>query len=109
MGPIEEHLRNMRELLSGPERWTQLASARDEHGWEVDLDCYADIDDPAPVCWCLSGASEYLGWNDAAVEFLQHSIATDNIPAWNDAPDRTFPEVADALDRSIALAAKRGV
>lgn len=107
-GPVEKHLRAMRALLSDESKWTQHAAAKSVTGDQ------AMPDGNSAVRWCLEGASVRCGgdvngpWTDILCSAAP-SCDRDDVAWWNDTPGRTFAEVADALDRSIALAHERGV
>lgn len=105
IGPIEAHLRAMRAVLSGPEKWTQRKAARDAYGRPCPISA------PEAACWCLFGASwrvvdegRPVGWYEPLVTV----VGTEHFSNWNDRKGRTFAEVADALDRAIELAHEQG-
>ncbi len=79
----------VRELLSGPEKWTQGWSARQADGTE----CNSTMD--GAVCWCLYGAiKECYPLDDPDVTSkIANAIGTCNITYWNDAPGRTFDDI----------------
>jgi hypothetical protein len=52
-------LKQVRELLSDPTKWTQGTSARDASGNAV------DPKDPAATCFCVYGAVHHFAPNDA--------------------------------------------
>jgi hypothetical protein len=95
-------LRQTRELLSAPERWTKEAFARDSPG-EL-----AGAQGRDAVCWCLDGAlMRSVGGTpgrSAVLQLLSRAAQIDNIWTWNDAPERTHAEVLAVLDKAIALA-----
>ena len=92
-------LRAARAKIEAPERWIKGDSARNAEG------CYVVSWSPFAVCWCGSGANHaVLGlagdWS-AADEALETAVGGD-FPDWQDAPERTHPEVLAAFDKAIA-------
>ena len=82
----------IRELLSGPEKWTQKALARGASGELEDL--YSQ----SAVQWCLMGAMArcYPGSADEIRKKVRVRLFGRQyglISRWNDAPGRTFEEV----------------
>ncbi len=91
-----------RELISSPEKWTKGKFARDIKGESVAW--HGD----AAVCWCSEGAINRAG-HDAlhstrydAYRAIEADLPDGNIVEFNDAPERTHPEVLAAFDRAIA-------
>ena len=118
--PLElELLCRMRSRLTPEYSWTQNAYARDISGGVV---C---IDDPAAVCFCLSGIglleAEGLERTRGLSAELRESVrkavnswileaagwVTNNVPSWNDHHARTHPEVLAVLDAAISSARLR--
>lgn len=86
----------VRELLSGPDKWTQGWSARLADGRE----CNSTMD--GAVCWCLGGAIRYCHENPGEVyhRACEH-LGVYALEVWNDAPERTFEDIrklAEELD-----------
>jgi len=101
-------LKDMRNLLEAPERWTQGEYARDEKG---DYICSRSS---RAVCWCLMGAvSKVTGSEKAPDESvavyetynLLDSLANKHGEAstadWNDSKGRTHSEVLAFLDEAM--------
>lgn len=84
------------ELLSSPEKWTQVYWAKDKDGvfiWPKNENA---------VCWCALGAiarvyadspDEY----DKAKTKLNDAIEDKGIVDWNDDPERTWEDVYTTL------------
>lgn len=54
---VIETLEAVRELLAVPERWTQMAMARDAKGVPI------NPHSPSATCWCLAGALDVaIAW-----------------------------------------------
>lgn len=101
------------ELL-GPngENWTKGYFAYDEYGMETMG--YCDV----AKCWCAAGAIQrvinesdydatYMGVLSRAIFGNDWKPFTGTcIGDWNDAPERTWPEVKAAFERAIALASE---
>lgn len=108
---VVETLRAARKLIEKPESWTQGNYAKDSEGWSASVPWGDDA-----VCYCSAGAiysaSRSFGTEGAAlaIDALRAAIGGNpNIPessviAWNDALDRTYPEVLAAFDHAISLA-----
>lgn len=83
----------IRELLSDESKWTKGVASRDSNGNEVP---YSSL---LATCWCLLGAccrcydDDFLAVRDK----IQSEITW--MPTWNDAPERTFKEVKELVDR----------
>jgi len=91
----------VRDLLSSPEKWTQGVIARDATGFGCDA-----TDDDA-VCWCLTGALVKCYGPMKAFSMVglfypripaNGGSHSDDIGIWNDAPERTYPEVKALVD-----------
>jgi len=99
MTPVEI-LKDARELISVPERWTQGANARTKKGMPI------GSAEHNAVCWCALGA---IGKNSLpsstekleAICFLVRQIDV-AVSAFND--EHTHPEVVALFDRAIAAA-----
>lgn len=102
MKTILEVLEAVDVKLDSPERWTQLAYARDVNEKRV------AENHPNACCWCLVGAvisvsedPDHTGIADAAgnltLEFLSKQVPTIFLHQWNDHPDRTFFEVKNFI------------
>lgn len=76
----------IKELLSGPEKWTQHTYARDKNG----RDCSQWSQEA--VCWCLYGAVDKCYENIIEIDNkIREKVIS--IVDWNDDPNRTFEEV----------------
>lgn len=96
---VVDVLRQARELLAEPGRWTQGSLARDADGHS------SPLRGPAAVCWCSIGAVERITKTPGtAYKYLKAAMGC-GIAAWNDAPERTQSEVVAAFDAAVALAA----
>jgi hypothetical protein len=98
-----EILREARQLIESPERWTQGALARRSDG----VDCSPFV--VSATCWCSIGAIEHVGayMSKAKLDAFQALSAAvydpdcdGDVGFWNDA--HTHPEVLAAFDRAIA-------
>ena len=98
-------LMKAREMIGGPDAWTQGVSARD--GADNKVVPWSD----EAVCFCplgaLDGARLSFG-NDhvpyyAVLERLSAQM-DHGIVGWNDAQERTHEDVLAAFDRAIAIA-----
>lgn len=93
-----------------------------ERGWHqgyftpIDDDTGEPLADDGPVCiygaiGCVLGDVENKGISTAAVDpflFAVLDVEDDcEVTEWNDAQERTFSEVIDALDRAEKLAEQR--
>lgn len=73
--------------------------ARDAQGLKVDRDS------PSAVSWCAFGAIARANGtllNDQAVacESALEAVVEDDVQEWNDAPERTAAEVAEAMRKA---------
>lgn len=89
----------IKELLSGPEKWTKGHAAINAAG--VAVSPYsADA-----CCWCLIGALNKCypdspsPERDRAFGLLIENFSTEPISIWNDAPERTFAEVKELVEK----------
>lgn len=87
----------VRELLTGPEKWTKGADARSESGYSV------EPDSKAACRWCLYGAinAAYPRTDDAirALKLVNAKLGESRgICNWNDAPERTFDDVRKLVE-----------
>jgi hypothetical protein len=93
------------EKLEAPGAWLQGEAAESADGFTV-LPKSSDA-----VCWCVMGAVWAVTPNKeigrAARDVLAGLVGTPLVSSWNDAIDRTQPEVVAALRRAATLA--RGV
>jgi hypothetical protein len=88
----------IRELLTDESKWCKNVTARDINGNPIN----GDSEDAA--CWCLGEAFDvcYKGQEQSVVTEAWYRIyAATGIPfcRWNDAPERTFKEVKELVDR----------
>jgi hypothetical protein len=89
----------IRELLSDESKWCKNVTARDINGVPV------NEDSEDAVCRCLGSAFNlaYKGQEKSAVESAWYKIYTAiggmAFCRWNDAPERTFKEVKELVDR----------
>lgn len=79
----------VKDLLTGPDKWTQGWNARDIDGFSK------HHDGVRAVCWCLHGAIwKCYGPLDGrrVCDKVEHRL---HVPLthWNDSPNRTFDEV----------------
>lgn len=92
-------LRDARDLLNDPARWTQGAHARDHHGGPVGPAANA------ACAWCLLGALRRVARSasacDAAEDALHYMADIWDLAIWNDHPGRTHADIIAALDRAI--------
>lgn len=103
MSTTVEVLRKAKALIDTPEKWTQGAGSRSASGVIVSERRYG-------VCFCALVAIQHVAYdhlNTSAVESeYAFARAIDRTPSgiaiWNDAPERTHPEVMAAFDRAIA-------
>lgn len=103
-----EMLRDVRSLLSDPERWTKGSFARDEGS------CMVEPHDPKAVCWCPGGAAMRSGLSELVADELALALgflagddaAYTSLARWNDLRDRTHAQVLARLDGAIADLAK---
>jgi hypothetical protein len=98
MKTTKDILIEARELIA--KGWTQGANARDSQ------DKIVDESSEAAVCFCVYGAisraegpAHYSG--SARVGFAD-ATEISLIDVWNDAPERTKPDVLAAFDKAIA-------
>jgi len=92
--PTSQILREARKLISVPERWCQ------HKGHDGEGRC--------SVLAMHDAAGNMDGFNVVRGIFRTASAIGPDIPIsnWNDAPERTHPEVLAAFDAAIALAEK---
>lgn len=92
------------KLLDAPAKWCQEIDAMDFEGVGI------DALNPDAVCWCLEGALERCYYDvsssvesqpnlQRAREKVIDALDEGNIISWNDAPERTFEEVAALVRR----------
>jgi hypothetical protein len=82
------------EIRLHPERWTQHVEAATCMGEPAE---YAD---PDAACWCTLGFLWRDGLEDGPV---YRAIGEPDIAIWNDKPERTPSEVADAFEKAALL------
>ena len=111
---VAQVLRDARNLIAAPERWTQGALARDRCGMPM------APDSPHARRWCMVGAIRVvivevdgdLFWDcvDAvdAVDAVSDVIGG-GTTAWNDLPGRSHAEVLAAFDEAITAAEAQAV
>ena len=114
------YLREARELLADPERWTQEAFARNHLHWQV------DAGSENACCFCAIGAlhrvtrvhtveaadANYYVLRRILADAVRASKLSETeqrykcdgtlIVAWNDAPGRKHEEVLAVFDKAIA-------
>jgi hypothetical protein len=93
----------LKELLSSPDKWIQGHYALDAEGDVI------DAQDPDAVCFCLQGAirrcyndgkepyrftDEYKGVKSRILHEIGEPITT-----WNDAPERTFEDIKQLVEK----------
>lgn len=88
----------IKELFSGPEKWTKGHNAREADGTET------FTHDQSARCWCLWGAliKCYHGLSEETSRIsylLQATIPGGKVSQWNDAPERTFAEVKALVEK----------
>ncbi len=79
----------VRDLLTDESKWTKDTYARDKDG-NATTPGASDA-----VCWCLVGALErcYIPTSEFGLVYERLARRTDGAAKWNDASERTFPEV----------------
>lgn len=89
---------SVKELLSDRQRWYQ--------GYYATTECGSDVEagNPKAVKWCLIGAmikvySDGID-QEVAEEKLKKVIGENSIVGWNDASNRTYDEVMDAVTKA---------
>jgi hypothetical protein len=97
---VADVLERAAEKIGAPGAWYQGDFAQRDDG-----KC-AYGDDPRARCWCALGAiqaaAHHAAFRSSAQARLERLVG--NIPDWNDAPERTQPEVVTALRRAATLA-----
>lgn len=88
------------DKIEPKEAWVQRAFAINAFGKPT------DGYDPNATCWCAYGALQSVAYHgfllDDAARVLTSIVGC--IPDWNDAPERTQPEVVAALRNAATLA-----
>ena len=96
------HLREAKELISDPKKWTQLAAARDDRGERC------PIKSDRAVAFCAYGACERVGDVHAVIHFLDRAALNlydrANAVALNDSQFTTHELVMQMFDMAIAEA-----
>jgi hypothetical protein len=101
---VADVLERAADLIEPEGAWTQGAYARDAKGRKFITGRAEGM-----VCFCAIGAIDHVTnaitplWKDALTA-LQQVLPESRIGAWNDAPERTQPEVVAALRRAATLA-----
>ena len=82
----------VRDLFSGPEKWTKGEWARDKEGRPTCSNAF---------CWCLIGAIFHCYKDEDYPEICEKidNEGIDNLMQWNDAPERKFEEVKELVER----------
>lgn len=99
---LVDTLRNVRDLLAQPGRWTQGTRACNRWGVAV------EFDSPTAHCWCLMGAIAKLSPDFGEAIVVTRAIETclpdgfKTIVRFNDDRDTTQFEVVMVLDKTIA-------
>jgi hypothetical protein len=97
--------RPITKLLNGGRAWCRKAGAMDRQGRPC------STRSPLAVKWCLMGALENTFRDErnraaARLRLLdgipENSFAINRVVTWNDAPERTWPQVA-ALLKNVGL------
>lgn len=88
----------IKELLNKKSKWTKGAFARTDRYTQV------AIDSPLAIRYCLSGAIQrcYPVPHEGiiiAIKILRELNGDLTIVGWNDAPERTFVEVKELVER----------
>jgi hypothetical protein len=99
MSQIYQDLVNIRNLLSGPDKWTQRAAA-------VNVEGFHRLPTDEDACrWCLLGAFQKVR---AAQEtyYVMYNALGGAVWAFNDADRTTYQDVVDFLDGLIIKHAK---
>ena len=105
-----EILRDMREVLSSPDNWTQKSYSRDDHGRPL-----TDVESADATSWCLDGAFmrcyfqkadlDELGHIAAEVSYILNQVTEgSNYVAFNDSPQTTHADILKLLDDAVGLA-----
>lgn len=99
------------EIRETPEHWTQQATARTAKGTRLGSSLGAALDSRA-ACWCSAGllVRDFIDdpndtaalWCSPAYGALSDAVEGEPV-AWNDDPQRTAAEVADAFDAAAVL------
>ena len=93
-------LKQVRELLSVPERWTQNTAARDANGEPC------ETIDPKATCWCIMGAfwkfADQMFNTSDMCHIMQNKLAN-----FNDSVNTTHKDVLTLLDDRIIFYASR--
>lgn len=99
---VADVLERAADLIEPEGKWTQQIYARTEDGRST------DVQDPEAICFCMAGALARVA-GDFNERFISAKQVVGNIldrgmADWNDAPERTQPEVVAALRRAATLA-----
>ena len=97
-------VQRMREILTLPTSWIQKTYSTDATGTTCDPTW------ALATCWCMEGAM-YRALREAGKSIngpeyrqITRHFPSQNIPAWNDDPERTHKEVLAKLDRILEYA-----
>jgi hypothetical protein len=108
MASVAEVLERAADLLEEPDAWTQGVYARDHNNRQTD-------DRDKAECFCALGAINYaagrhdLSWDAREQQRVFEEISgIDDVPTWNDDPERTQSEVVAKLREAAALAREQG-
>ena len=93
----------VKELLTGPEKWTQNAWGRNIAGqdlFSLGKQPLFVVSDPSVVCWCLIGAVMrcYPRCHRIPLDKICKKLKTVAVTEWNDAPERTFEDVRKLVE-----------
>lgn len=99
-----ELVHDLQALLSGPERWTKGADARDRTGK------MRDAESAQACCWCIGGALDKLSNYRSDLAQIMHEAIGDEpgkptlLCDWNDDPSRTFADIQALMAKMEELA-----
>ena len=112
MTDVAEILERAADLIEPEGKWTQGAFSRDAGG-----NCDDDLVADKPACWCTLGAIAEVAhskpnvshaWIGDKVEAHAYkalsALIGEDVPDWNDAPERKQSEVVAKLREAAALA-----
>lgn len=95
-------LRDVRDRLADPQRWTTRAPARDASGRAVTM-----LDGDA-CAWCLGAAAVLDGDGTLvtrqAMRLLTRAAGGRQVVVWQDTAGRTHAEILAVVDRAMELA-----
>lgn len=102
MTPVEI-LRAARKLIENPANWSKRHGFGDRWHYCADGACRAAANGPDRAVIMPPVGSGYV----PARNYLWEASGAENIWVWNDAAERTHPEILAAFDKAIALAEQR--